>query len=77
MDACSRGDDPQFFALVQPDTGKAEGVASYLRITPAVGVIEVGHISYAPRLQRTAAAANRARGSRWVDPDGCVWFRLS
>jgi RimJ/RimL family protein N-acetyltransferase len=56
VETCSRGDDPQFFALMNPDTGKAVGMASYLRITPAAGVIEVGHISYAPRMQRTAAA---------------------
>ena len=32
------------------------GVASYLRIEPAMGAIEVGHLSYAPALQRSAAA---------------------
>jgi RimJ/RimL family protein N-acetyltransferase len=32
------------------------GVASYLRITPASGSIEVGHINYSPLLQRTPAA---------------------
>lgn len=32
------------------------GVASYLRITPDSGSIEVGHINYSPRLQRTPAA---------------------
>ncbi len=37
-------------------TGKAVGVAAYLRIEPAVGVIEVGHIAYSPLLQRTPAA---------------------
>ena len=31
-------------------------MASYLRITPAHGVIEVGHINFAPALQRTPAA---------------------
>src|SRR5262249_31788235 len=36
--------------------GKAAGVASYLRITPAAGSIEVGHIHYSPRLQRSPAA---------------------
>jgi RimJ/RimL family protein N-acetyltransferase len=47
-------DDPQFFAIVVD--GAAVGVASFLRIEPTVGVIEVGHIAYSPRLQRTAAA---------------------
>ena len=31
-------------------------MASYLRITPAMGVIEIGHIWFAPILQRTPAA---------------------
>jgi RimJ/RimL family protein N-acetyltransferase len=56
VESCSRGEDPQFFALIHPDTGQAAGMASYLRITPAAGVIEVGHINYAPRLQKTIAA---------------------
>ena len=50
------GDDPMFHAVVNAATGRAEGVASYLRIEPAVGVIEVGNICFSPRLQRTAAA---------------------
>ncbi len=48
--------DPFFHAVVARDSGKAVGVASYLRIEPAVGCIEVGHINYAPALQRTPAA---------------------
>ncbi|MEE4239700.1 MAG: GNAT family protein [Anderseniella sp.] len=50
------GDDPLFHAIIDKATGKAVGVASYLRIEPAVGVIEVGHINYAPSLQRTRGA---------------------
>ncbi len=50
------GDDPLFHAIVDRRTGRAVGVASYLRIDPGPGVIEVGHINYAPPLQRTAAA---------------------
>jgi RimJ/RimL family protein N-acetyltransferase len=34
----------------------AVGVASYLRIAPASGSIEVGHINFSPRLQQTPAA---------------------
>lgn len=48
--------DPFFFALIDQGTGKAAGVASYLRITPVHGVIEVGHINYSPALQSTPAA---------------------
>ncbi len=50
------GDDPLFHAIVAQDTGRAVGVAAYLRIDPANGVIEVGHINYSPLLQRTRAA---------------------
>ena len=56
MEASCLGDDPLFHAIVDLATGKALGVASYLRIDPAVGVIEVGHINYAPPLQRTSSA---------------------
>jgi RimJ/RimL family protein N-acetyltransferase len=49
------GDDPLFFAIVDLNTGKATGVASYLRITPVNGSIEVGHINYSPLLSRTPA----------------------
>lgn len=48
--------DPLFHAVIDGETGKAVGLASYLRITPAVGVIEVGHIAYSPLLQRTKAS---------------------
>ena len=50
------GDDPLFHAIIDSATGKAIGVASYLRIDPASGSIEVGHINYSPLLQRTPAA---------------------
>jgi RimJ/RimL family protein N-acetyltransferase len=50
------GEDPLFHAIIDGATGKAVGVASYLRIDPANGSIEVGHIAYAPALQRTPAA---------------------
>lgn len=50
------GDDPLFHTIIDRKGGRAVGVASYLRIDPGPGVIEVGHINYAPPLQRTAAA---------------------
>lgn len=49
-------DDPMFHAVIDASTGTAVGVASYLRISPAHGVIEVGHINYSPLLQNTPAA---------------------
>lgn len=48
--------DPWFYAIRNLDTGRAEGVASWLRITPEAGSIEVGHILFSPALQRTRAA---------------------
>ena len=49
-------DDPLFYAIVDLATGQPIGVGSYLRIDPAMGTIEVGHLSYAPALQRTPAS---------------------
>lgn len=48
--------DPFFYAIRDLATGHACGVASFLRITPEAGSIEVGHINYAPELQGTRAA---------------------
>ena len=50
------GRDPLFYAVIEGASGMALGVASYLRIAPESGSIEVGHINFSPRLQRTAAA---------------------
>ncbi len=56
MSATCLGDDPLFFAIIDLSDGQPVGVASYLRIAPASGSIEVGHLHYAPRLQRRPAA---------------------
>jgi len=45
-----------FLAVVPAATGKAAGYASYMRIEPAHGVIEVGNILLSSGLQRTTAA---------------------
>jgi RimJ/RimL family protein N-acetyltransferase len=45
-----------FFAIVPSVTAKAAGYASYMRIDPAHGVVEVGNILLSPALQRTTAA---------------------
>ena len=49
-------EDPRFYTLVDLSTGRPGGVASYLRIDPNAGSIEVGHINFAPVLQRSRAA---------------------
>ena len=52
----SATEDPFFHAIVDLGTGRAAGVAALMRIDRANGVIEVGHINFSPRLQRTRAA---------------------
>ena len=48
--------DPLFFAIQDLATGRFAGVASFLRVAPDAGGIEVGFITFAPELQRTRAA---------------------
>jgi RimJ/RimL family protein N-acetyltransferase len=50
------GDDPVCHAIVDLASGLPVGTANYLRIDPAGGSIEVGSITYSPRLQKTTAA---------------------
>ena len=49
-------DDPLFFAFVDRVRDQAVGMGSYLRIEPAHGVIEVGHLAFSPLMQRTPIA---------------------
>ena len=50
------GSDPQFYAIIDPGDDTPVGVASYLRIDPANGVLEIGHLAYSPRMQRSVIA---------------------
>lgn len=52
----ARSRDPLFFAIVPQDSGAAAGMASYMNIVPANGTIEIGHIWFAPPLQKSRAA---------------------
>ena len=56
IESFENGDDPVFFAIFSKKHNQAIGIASYLRINPAVGSIEVGHINFSPLLQRTTEA---------------------
>ena len=49
-------DDPLYFTLARLPDEDPVGIASYLRIKPEFGVIEIGHIWFGPALQRTTAA---------------------
>jgi RimJ/RimL family protein N-acetyltransferase len=53
MDA---SDKETLYAAVPIETGLALGVIGYLRLFPAEGSIEIGHVHFAQRLQRTIAA---------------------
>lgn len=59
MRSVQAADDPCFYAIVDPQTGKAVGEASFMRIDAAMGVIEIGNILLTPALQqrREASAA--------------------
>jgi len=50
------GGDPLCHVILDRASGRPAGMASYMRIDPAAGSIEVGSIAYAPRLQRSRAA---------------------
>jgi len=56
MEGACMGNDPLFFTIMDCAGNKPLGLASYLRIDPRSGSIEVGHLAYSPLLQRTAAA---------------------
>ncbi len=49
-------EDPRFFAIRPYGSGRAEGVASLMRIDAMNGAIEIGHIWLGPDLQQTPAA---------------------
>ncbi|MFK0377702.1 GNAT family N-acetyltransferase [Pandoraea sp. NPDC090278] len=47
--------DPLHHAVIDLETGKAVGTLALMRIDPANGVVEVGHVAYSPLLKRTRA----------------------
>jgi RimJ/RimL family protein N-acetyltransferase len=56
MRHAAAGDDPLFCAVRDRRDGRAAGLFAYMRIDPAVGSIELGHVNFSPRLQRTRVA---------------------
>ena len=65
------GDDPIFFAIISKKLKKAIGIASFLRINPTKGLIEVGHINYSPLLQKTTEATEAMfLMMKWVFDNG-------
>lgn len=55
-EATMTGDDPLFFAILDARTGEALGAEALMRIVPVHGVVEVGTITFSPRLKRTRIA---------------------
>jgi RimJ/RimL family protein N-acetyltransferase len=56
MASAVKSEDPLFHAIVDASTGKAVGIATYMRIDLRNGVIEVGNLNFSPLLQRKPAA---------------------
>ena len=56
LEAQAASTDPCFYAVVDAESGLAAGVVSFLRIEPAHGVIEIGHVWFGGPLQRTPQA---------------------
>jgi RimJ/RimL family protein N-acetyltransferase len=56
LDAAAPMEDPFRYAIVPLSSGHPEGMASYLRITPEHGAIEIGNIWFGIPMQRTTAA---------------------
>jgi RimJ/RimL family protein N-acetyltransferase len=56
IEKASASTDPLFFAVIDKRTGRAEGRQSFMRIEPAHGVIEIGHILWGPAIARTRVA---------------------
>jgi RimJ/RimL family protein N-acetyltransferase len=52
-EAAARSADPRHYAVIDRKTGKTVGTLALMRIEPAHGVIEVGHVTFSPLLKRT------------------------
>lgn len=47
--------DPMYFAVIDLKTGKVAGRQTMMRMDPANGVAEIGHIHWGPEIQQTPA----------------------
>ncbi len=53
---CSASADTVFYAVIDDSRSSAQGMASLMDIQPIAGSIEIGHIWFAPALQRSREA---------------------
>ena len=56
LDKVEASEDPLYFTAIDKASGKVAGRQTFLRIDPANGVIEIGHIHWGPLMQRKPAA---------------------
>lgn len=56
IEGASGVDVQPYFAVIDQETGKASGIASFMHIQPEHGVMEIGGITFALNLQRTRVA---------------------
>jgi RimJ/RimL family protein N-acetyltransferase len=56
LQAAQASEDPLYFAVVDKASDKAAGRQTFLRIEPAHGCIEIGHIHWGPAIARKPAA---------------------
>jgi RimJ/RimL family protein N-acetyltransferase len=56
LDAAASVSDPLCHTIIDTRSGKAVGIASFMRIDPKMGVIEVGNINYSAALKGTTIA---------------------
>lgn len=55
LEAMERGADPSMHVIVDAN-GQAQGMAAFMRIDQANGVIEIGHLNFSASIQRTRVA---------------------
>jgi RimJ/RimL family protein N-acetyltransferase len=56
LDSAEASTDPLYFAVIDTASGKVAGRQTFLRIDPANGAIEIGHIYWSPLIARQPAA---------------------
>lgn len=56
LEKAEASEDPLYFACIDKASGKVAGRQTLMRIDPANGVIEIGHIHWGPLMQRRPAA---------------------
>jgi RimJ/RimL family protein N-acetyltransferase len=56
LDKAEASEDPLYFAIIDQTSGEVVGRQTLLRIDPANGAIEIGHIYWGPKMARTRGA---------------------